>query len=83
MVFFSDRVIIVGGGPVGLVCAYGLAKEGVPVAVFDENEELQDDPRAATTHPATLELLAELGIVDQVIEQGLICPIFRFWDRPS
>ncbi|NQV56861.1 MAG: FAD-dependent monooxygenase [Rhodospirillales bacterium] len=76
-------VLISGGGPVGLIAAYALAKEGIPSIVFDENSELQEDPRAATTHPATLELLAKLGIVDQVIEQGLTAAIFRFWDRPT
>ena len=78
-----ERVLISGGGPVGLICAYALAKENIPVIVFDENSELQEDPRAATTHPATLELLADLDLVGKVIEQGLICPIFRFWDRPT
>jgi 3-(3-hydroxy-phenyl)propionate hydroxylase len=78
-----ERVLISGGGPVGLICAYALAQENIPVIVFDENSELQEDPRAATTHPATLELLAGLDLVGKVIEQGLICPIFRFWDRPT
>jgi 3-(3-hydroxy-phenyl)propionate hydroxylase len=76
-------ILIAGGGPVGLVAGYALAKEGIPVTVFDENTELQEDPRAATTHPATLELLGQLGVIDQVIEQGLVSPIFRFWDRPT
>ena len=77
------RVLIAGGGPVGLVAGYALAQEGVSVTVFDENRELQKDPRAATTHPATLELLERLGVVEHVTEQGLVCPIFRFWDRPT
>ena len=53
----DQRVLIAGGGPVGLVCAYTLGLAGVPVVVFDENDELQEDPSVATTHPATLELL--------------------------
>ena len=77
------EILIAGGGPVGLVTGYALAKEGIPVIVFDDNSELQEDPRAATTHPATLELLGQLGVIDQVIEQGLVSPIFRFWDRPT
>ncbi|MGI9379064.1 MAG: FAD-dependent oxidoreductase, partial [Methyloligellaceae bacterium] len=79
----DDSVLIAGGGPVGLACAYNLARKGIPVTVFDDNPELQDDPRAATLHPATLELLDELGIIDQVIQQGLISKEFQFWDRPS
>ena len=65
-----SRILISGGGPVGLVAAYALAQEGIPVTVFDENSELQEDPRAATTHPATLELLAKLGVVEEVTTQG-------------
>ena len=79
----DQRVLIAGGGPVGLVCAYALGQAGVPVVVFDENDELQMDPRAATTHPATLELLDQIGVVDDVIAQGLIARTFQFWDRPS
>ena len=72
------QVLISGGGPGGLICAYALGKRGIDVAVFDENPELQDDPRAATTHPATLELLAALGVIDEVIEQGLVAEKFEF-----
>lgn len=79
----DQKVLIAGGGPVGLVCAYALGLAGVPVVVFDENDELQMDPRAATTHPATLELLDRIGIVDEVIAQGLTARTFQFWDRPT
>lgn len=78
-----DRVLIAGGGPVGLVAAYNLAKQNIPVTVCDENDGLQNDPRAATTHPATLELLGRLGVAEEVIRQGLVSPVFRFWDRPT
>ena len=83
MAGLSKPVLIAGGGPVGLLAAFALARKDIPVIVFDENSELQEDPRAATTHPATLELLAQLDLVDEVIKQGLVCPIFRFWDRPT
>lgn len=78
-----SQVVISGGGPVGLICAYALARRGVTVTVLDQNSELQDDPRAATTHPATLEVLDGLGVIDQVIEQGLVAEQFEFWDRPT
>lgn len=78
-----SQVVISGGGPVGLICAYALARRGVTVTVLDQNSELQDDPRAATTHPATLEVLDGLGVIDQVIEQGLVAEEFEFWDRPT
>jgi 3-(3-hydroxy-phenyl)propionate hydroxylase len=79
----KTQVLISGGGPVGLICAYALSRRGISVVVLDENSELQDDPRAATTHPATLEVLDGLGVIDDVIEQGLVAEKFEFWDRPT
>src|SRR6185312_6702935 len=77
------RVLIAGGGPVGLLCGWLLARRGLPVRIFDVNETLQADPRAATTHPATLDLLAEDGLAEDMARVGLVAPIFQFWDRPS
>jgi 3-(3-hydroxy-phenyl)propionate hydroxylase len=77
------RVLIAGGGPVGLVCAWLLGRQGVPVRLFDVNPEIQDDPRAATTHPATLDLLVDDGLADDMARAGLVAPIFQFWDRPN
>lgn len=76
-------VLVAGGGPVGLFCALLLGRRGVKVRLFDENDAPQADPRAATTHPATLEVLAEAGLVEEMAEVGLVTPIFQFWDRPT
>jgi len=83
MGFDERRVLIAGGGPVGLLCAWLLGRRGLPVRLFDVNETLQADPRAATTHPATLDLLADDGLADDMARVGLVAPIFQFWDRPS
>jgi len=83
MVLDERRVLIAGGGPVGLLCAWLLGRRGLPVRLFDVNETLQADPRAATTHPATLDLLAEDSLADEMARVGLVAPIFQFWDRPS
>src|SRR6266568_5044454 len=40
------RVLIAGGGPVGLLCAWLLGRRGIPVRLFDENDGPQADPRA-------------------------------------
>ena len=72
-------VLIAGGGPVGLFCALLLGRKGLPVRLFDENQRPQDDPRAATTHPGTLEVLAEAGLVEDMARLGLVAPIFQFW----
>ncbi len=79
----TDAVLIAGGGPVGLLCAWLLGRRGVAVTLFDDNAEARADPRAATTHPATLELLADDGLADDMARIGLVAPVFQFWDRPS
>jgi 3-(3-hydroxy-phenyl)propionate hydroxylase len=77
------QILIGGGGPVGLFCALLLGRAGLPVTVFDNNPRLQLDPRAATTHPATLEVLGAAGLVEDMARVGLVTPIFQFWDRPT
>jgi 3-(3-hydroxy-phenyl)propionate hydroxylase len=79
----DQRILIAGGGPVGLLCSWLLGRRGIAVRLFDNNAELQADPRAATTHPATLDLLTEDGLDADMARVGLVAPIFQFWDRPS
>jgi 3-(3-hydroxy-phenyl)propionate hydroxylase len=76
-------ILVAGGGPVGCIAALALARQGIPVHVFEAQPRVDDSPRAATTHAATLEMLAELGLVEEVIRRGLIEPKFRIWDRAS
>jgi len=78
-----QRILIAGGGPVGLLCAWLLGRRGLPVRLFDDNDGPQADPRAATTHPATLDLLEDDGLAADMARVGLVAPIFQFWDRPS
>jgi 3-(3-hydroxy-phenyl)propionate hydroxylase len=74
-------ILIAGGGPVGFITALALARQGLPVHVFEADARINTSPRAATTHAATLEMLARLGMVDEVIERGYVEPLFRTWDR--
>jgi 3-(3-hydroxy-phenyl)propionate hydroxylase len=76
-------ILVAGGGPVGCIAALALARQGIPVQVFEAQPRVDNSPRAATTHAATLEMLAGLGLVDEVIRRGLIEPKFRIWDRGS
>jgi 3-(3-hydroxy-phenyl)propionate hydroxylase len=76
-------ILIAGGGPVGVVAALALARQGIPVHVLEAEARVNDMPRAATTHAATLEMLAELDLVEEVTRRGLIEPKFRIWDRAS
>lgn len=79
----TKPVIIAGGGPVGVVAALALAQNGIPVRVFEAGNEVNAAPRASTLHPATLEMLAGVGLLEEVIERGLVARVFQFWDRPS
>ncbi len=77
----SNRVIVVGGGPVGLVAAATLAMQGVPVTVVEESADITEDLRASTFHPPTLEFLATLGVTQSLHDRGLISPLWQFRDR--
>jgi len=80
----SERpIVIAGGGPVGVVTALALARQGLDVHLFEAEARVNDSPRAATTHAATLEILDNLGLVEEVTRRGLIEPKFRIWDRAS
>jgi 3-(3-hydroxy-phenyl)propionate hydroxylase len=80
----SERpIMIAGGGPVGLVTALALAQQGLEVRLFEREARVDDSPRAATTHAATLDMLDQLGIVGDVTRRGLIEPKFRIWDRAN
>ncbi len=77
------RIIVVGAGPVGVVAALASALKGFSVTLLEAKSVVDDSPRAATTHPATLEMIDRLGLVDQFIAEGLVARHFQFWDRPT
>ena len=77
------RAVIVGAGPVGMVCALALNRRGVPVTVFEQEPAPVTDQRAASIHPTTLELLDNLGVTQKILPLGLKSPSYRFHDRVS
>jgi 3-(3-hydroxy-phenyl)propionate hydroxylase len=74
-------IVIAGAGPVGVIAALALARQGISVHLLEAGDQIDKTRRASTTHAATLELLAPLGLVDEVIAQGLIAPRFCVWER--
>jgi len=61
--------------------ALALVKKGIPVLLLEADAEPREDQRAATVHPPTVAMLAELGLKDDAFETGLQSPIFHFRDR--
>ena len=74
-------VVIVGAGPVGLATALSLAHQGVPVRVVEAEPALTVDPRAGSFHPPTLEMLAPLGVTDEMLRIGIKVPHWQIRDR--
>ncbi len=79
----AHRVLIVGAGPVGLTAALRLALAGVQVTVVERCKTLPQDQRASTVHPPTLDLLDELGLVEPMINRGLISPNWQYRDHET
>ena len=77
------NVVVVGAGPVGTVAALACARLGHSVALLEAQSRVDDSPRASTTQPPTLEILAELGLIDEYLRVGLVSRTFQFWDRPT
>ena len=80
----SNRVIVIGAGPVGLCLSLALAQQGIPVCLIEalgDHNFLEQVPRAGTNHPATLELFERIGLYDKLEPRGIIAPLFHYWDR--
>src|SRR5512132_2536510 len=63
----QTRCVIVGGGPAGMMAGYLFARAGVQVAVLEKHADFIRDFRGDTIHPSTLELMYELGLLDEFL----------------
>src|SRR6202161_1106792 len=80
----SDRVIVIGAGPVGLCLSLALAQAGVAVTLIEalgDDNFLEQVPRAGTNHPATLEMFDRIGLYARIEPRGIVAPVFHYWDR--
>jgi 2-polyprenyl-6-methoxyphenol hydroxylase-like FAD-dependent oxidoreductase len=65
----QTRCVIAGGGPAGMMAGYLLARAGVSVIVLEKHADFFRDFRGDTIHPSTLELMYELGLLDEFLKQ--------------
>src|ERR1700690_2758906 len=65
----STRCCVSGGGPAGMMLALLLARMGVDVFVLEKHADFLRDFRGDTIHPSTLELMHELGILDEFLKR--------------
>jgi 3-(3-hydroxy-phenyl)propionate hydroxylase len=80
----SNRVIVIGAGPVGLCLSLALAQAGAEVCLIEmlgADNFLEQISRAGTNHPATLELFERIGLYEKLEPRGIIAPLFHYWDR--
>ena len=66
----KQRIAVAGAGPVGLTAALCLARAGHEVRLFEKREALSTASRASTFHAPTLDMLATLGVLDEVAPLG-------------
>ncbi|HTB96211.1 MAG TPA: FAD-dependent oxidoreductase [Terracidiphilus sp.] len=59
---------VVGGGPAGVMLGYLLARQGVSVTVLEKHQDFFRDFRGDTVHPSTLEVLHELGLLEEFLK---------------
>jgi 3-(3-hydroxy-phenyl)propionate hydroxylase len=65
-------VVVLGGGPVGMVTALALARRGVPVIVLErDGDEVRSQWRGSTVHPPTLEFLDELDLAAPLLAEAV------------
>ena len=64
----ATKCCIAGGGPAGMMLGFLLARAGVDVVVLEKHADFFRDFRGDTIHPSTLELMYELGLLDDFLK---------------
>ncbi len=66
----ATEVLVVGAGPVGLGAALLLSERGIPFQLLDRECRSGEHDYPLALHPATLRILSELGLLDEIMENG-------------
>jgi len=64
----TTRCCIVGGGPAGMMLGYLLGRAGVETIVLEKHADFFRDFRGDTVHPSTLQVMRELGLIDEFLK---------------
>ena len=64
----KTQCCIVGGGPAGIMLGFLLARGGVAVVVLEKHGDFLRDFRGDTIHPSTLEVMDEIGLLDDFLK---------------
>ncbi len=65
----TTQCCITGGGPAGMMLGFLLARAGVDVVVLEKHGDFLRDFRGDTIHPSTLQLMHEMGLLDEFLTQ--------------
>jgi 2-polyprenyl-6-methoxyphenol hydroxylase-like FAD-dependent oxidoreductase len=65
----TTQCAIAGGGPAGMMLGFLLARSGIDVVVLEKHADFFRDFRGDTIHPSTLEIMYELGILDDFLKR--------------
>lgn len=73
-----DGVVVVGGGPVGLLTALKLGKAGIRVVVLESESGVSPSPRAVAYMPPTAAALDRFGLLEDIRKRAVWCPDFAY-----
>jgi 2-polyprenyl-6-methoxyphenol hydroxylase-like FAD-dependent oxidoreductase len=65
----ETQCCIAGGGPAGIMLGYLLARAGIDVVVLEKHADFLRDFRGDTIHPSTLEVMYELGVLEEFLKR--------------
>ncbi len=77
----EPAVLIVGAGPTGLVLALWLTRRGIRVRLIDKLAEAGTTSRALAVQARTLEFYRQVGIADELVEEGVRVAAINLWAR--